>query len=110
MYYHKKGKWNPSKEREFEGMDMRYEDNFDAVNNMFVIVNKSEVSSVESLGDLDKALGSVAYLLGTQSYQGLTQSEGGFAENRYAACLPHFPSFPFLPFLSSPFFFFSFFI
>jgi len=76
------GKWNPSKEREFEGMDMRYEDNFDAVNNMFVIVNKSEVSSVESLGDLDKALGSVAYLLGTQSYQGLTQSEGGFAENR----------------------------
>jgi len=76
------GKWNPSKEREFAGMDMRYEDNFDAVNNMSVMINKTSQSSIEGLGDLDKALGEFAYLLGTQSYAGLTQSEGGFKENR----------------------------
>jgi len=76
------GKWNPSKEREFEGMDMRYEDNFDAVNNMYVLVNKTSASSTESLGDLDKALAGFSYLLGSQSFSGKTQSEGGFAENR----------------------------
>jgi len=76
------GKWNPSKEREFAGMDMRYEDNFDAVNNMYVLVNKTKDSSIENLGDLDSALGSFAYLLGSQSFSGKTQSEGGFAENR----------------------------
>ena len=132
------GKWNPSKEREWPGMDMRFEvrprsiapaapraaagagappsdrmrarppdlgsrtpranlraradrlrlradrpqDNFDAVNNMYVIVTDTKDSSIEKLGDLDNALGTFAYLLGSQSYSGKTQSEGGFQENR----------------------------
>ena len=63
------GKWNPSKEREFAGMDVRcvaqhsclqlrrarsrrrarsYEDNFDAVNNLFVIVKPAEKSKMEA--------------------------------------------------------------
>jgi hypothetical protein len=64
------GKWNPSKEREFAGMDVRcaaarefhppasceltpsqpprsYEDNFDAVNNLFVVVKPAEKSKIE---------------------------------------------------------------
>ena len=68
------GKWNPSKEREFAGMDVRcvlllscaqhsscplgarahaprarsYEDNFDAVNNLFVLVKPAEKSKMEA--------------------------------------------------------------
>ena len=59
-----------------------YKDNFDAVNNMYVLVNPSKDRSIENLGDLDNALNSFAYLLGSQSYTGKTQSEGGFQENR----------------------------
>jgi hypothetical protein len=71
------GKWNPSKEREFAGMDVRcvarrhpgarlsgtlpilrcssapapsYEDNFDAVNNLFVIVKAADKSKIEVRG------------------------------------------------------------
>merc|ERR1712060_434596 len=76
------GKWNPSKERELQGMDMRYEDNFDAVNNMYVIVRKASGNNTESLGDMDKALPDVAFVMGEQSFSGETQSEGGFAPNR----------------------------
>jgi hypothetical protein len=69
------GKWNPSKEREFAGMDVRcvepaqagarrasrlarmrltprarrsYEDNFDAVNTLFVLVKPAEKSKMEA--------------------------------------------------------------
>jgi len=64
------GKWNPSKEREFAGIDVRcvppgqhppgsegqaltraarsYEDNFDAVNNLFVLVKAAEKSKMEA--------------------------------------------------------------
>eukprot|EP00951_Prasinocladus_malaysianus_P027642 scaffold249067_cov38-Prasinocladus_malaysianus.AAC.1 len=78
-------KWNPSTEREFPGIDLRYEDNFDAVNNLLVTVTKTDKSSIEDFGAPENFLRSVTYLLGQQSYAGQTKSEGGFAENRVSA-------------------------
>merc|ERR1739845_16536 len=43
-------KWNPSKEKEFSDIVLRYEDNFDAVTNMIVIKGKAEKSRVEDYG------------------------------------------------------------
>jgi len=34
-------KWNPSKEKDFPSVTLRYEDNFDAVNNLVVIKEKN---------------------------------------------------------------------
>jgi hypothetical protein len=73
------GKWNPSKEREFAGMDVRYEDNFDAVNNLFVVVKPAEKSKIEDYGNTDAFLtGTLLPYLGQQSWQGESRSEGGF--------------------------------
>ncbi|KVH95804.1 Mog1/PsbP, alpha/beta/alpha sandwich [Cynara cardunculus var. scolymus] len=54
-------KWNPSKEVEFPGQVLRYEDNFDTTSNL-----------------------SVDYLLGKQAYFGKTDSEGGFEPDAVA--------------------------
>lgn len=78
-------KWNPSKEKDFEGVDLRYEDNFDAVNNLIVIKKKTDKANITDFGTADKFLSDVAYLLGDQSYSGLTASEGGFAPNKVSA-------------------------
>jgi hypothetical protein len=48
----------------------RYEDNFDAVNNLIVIKDKTDKKSVEDFGSLDKFLETYSYLLGKQSYGG----------------------------------------
>lgn len=78
-------KWNPSKERDFDGVQLRYEDNFDAVNNLVVIKKKTDKSSISDFGSADKFLADVSYLLGDQSYAGQTMSEGGFAPNKVSA-------------------------
>jgi len=78
-------KWNPSKEREYPNMVLRYEDNFDAVNNAMVLVLPTDKSSIEGYGSPDKLVADLAYLLGKQAFEGETISEGGFAPGRVAA-------------------------
>lgn len=78
-------KWNPSKERDFAGVQLRYEDNFDAVNNLVVIKTKTDKSSITDYGSADKFLADIGTLLGEQTYAGETMSEGGFAPNKVSA-------------------------
>ena len=78
-------KWNPSQEKDFPGVDLRYEDNGDAVNSLVVIMNKTDKKDIADFGTPESFLKEVAYLLGQQSYAGQTKSEGGFAENRVSA-------------------------
>lgn len=78
-------KWNPSTEKDFPGIDLKYEDNGDAVNNLNVSIVKTDKSKIEDFGPPEKFLPEVSYLLGQQSYSGATKSEGGFAENRVSA-------------------------
>jgi len=80
-------KYNPSKERDFKGVQVRYEDNGDAVNNFVVIKVPSSKGSIESYGSQEAFLQEIQNygLLGKQAYTGSSRSEGGFAEGRYAA-------------------------
>jgi photosystem II oxygen-evolving enhancer protein 2 len=77
-------KWNPSKEKEFPGTVLRYEDNFDATNNMFVSITPAAKGSITDYGPPEKFLDEVSFLLGKQSYAGKTASEGGFLNNAVA--------------------------
>ncbi|KAL2642949.1 hypothetical protein R1flu_010536 [Riccia fluitans] len=77
-------KWNPSREIEFPGQVVRYEDNFDATNNLSVSILKTEKSSIKDYGSPEELLKSLSYLLGQQSYTGETESEGGFTDNQVA--------------------------
>ncbi|VAH30709.1 unnamed protein product [Triticum turgidum subsp. durum] len=43
-------KWNPSKEREFPGQVLRYEDNFDATSNLSVIINPTTKKTITEGG------------------------------------------------------------
>jgi len=74
-------KWNPSKEIEFPGTVLRFEDNFDATNNLSVIIQPSGKKSIADYGSPEDFLSEVSYLLGKQSYSGFTGSEGGFEKN-----------------------------
>merc|ERR1712070_1187032 len=78
-------KWNPSKEKDFPNVALRYEDNFDAVNNLVVIKEKTDKSRVEDFGGPEQFLNSFSFLLGQQMYGGQTMSEGGFAPDRVSA-------------------------
>jgi len=78
-------KWNPSKEQDVPGVVLRYEDNFDAVNNFYIAANPTDKASISAYGTPEKFLESIGGLLGKQSYAGETQSEGGFAPNRVSA-------------------------
>merc|ERR1712159_868045 len=78
-------KWNPSKEKDFANVTLRYEDNFDAVNNLVVIKEKTSKGRIEDFGSPDQFLNSFSFLLGQQSYAGKTISEGGFAPDRVSA-------------------------
>merc|ERR1712187_671029 len=69
----------------FPGILLRYEDNFDAVNNLAVMKLKSDKSKVSDYGPPEKFLNEFSYLLGKQSYSGKTISEGGFAPDRVSA-------------------------
>ncbi|XP_073143944.1 oxygen-evolving enhancer protein 2, chloroplastic-like [Henckelia pumila] len=71
-------KWNPSKEREFPGQVLRYEDNFDATSNVSVIITPTDKKSITDYGPPEAFLAGVDFLLGKQSYFGKTDSEGGF--------------------------------
>jgi len=70
-------KFNVSKEREFPGMNMRYEDNFDAVNTLMVLINPGK-NKMEEYGTPEAYLPNLAPLLGQQSWEGQSESEGGF--------------------------------
>lgn len=78
-------KWNPSKEKDFAGVVLRYEDNFDAVTNVVVAKTKTDKRSVSDFGSLDDFLSQYSFIFGKQSFAGETQSEGGFAPNRVSA-------------------------
>merc|ERR1712023_301814 len=78
-------KWNPSKEKDFPSVAVRYEDNFDAVNNLVVIKEKTDKSRIDDFGTPEQFLNSFSFLLGQQSYAGKTISEGGFAPDRVSA-------------------------
>eukprot|EP01023_Acetabularia_acetabulum_P004838 TRINITY_DN1203_c0_g1_i1.p2 TRINITY_DN1203_c0_g1~~TRINITY_DN1203_c0_g1_i1.p2 ORF type:complete len:252 (+),score=62.28 TRINITY_DN1203_c0_g1_i1:149-904(+) len=78
-------KWNPSKEKDFQGVDLRYEDNFDAVNNLTILINKTDKKSMKDFGTPEDFLKEISYLFGKQSYSGSTQSEGGFKKDRVSA-------------------------
>jgi photosystem II oxygen-evolving enhancer protein 2 len=68
-------KWNPSKEREFPGQVLRYEDNFDANSNVSVIVQPTTKKTITEFGSPEEFLAQVDYLLGKQAYSGKTASE-----------------------------------
>lgn len=79
-------KWNPSREQDFPGTVLRYEDNGDAVNNFVVLVQKVGKNTIQDLGSADKFLADNAYLFGeSAAFTGETLSEGGFAPNKVAA-------------------------
>ncbi|GMI67450.1 OXYGEN-EVOLVING ENHANCER PROTEIN 2, PHOTOSYSTEM II SUBUNIT P, photosystem II subunit P-1 [Hibiscus trionum] len=71
-------KWNPSKEVEFPGQVLRYEDNFDTTSNLSVMVTPTDNKSITDYGSPEDFLAKVDYLLGKQAYFGKTDAEGGF--------------------------------
>lgn len=77
-------KWNPSKEKEFPGQVLRYEDNFDSNSNVSVMVNPTDKKSITDYGSPEEFLAKVDFLLGKQAYFGKTDSEGGFDPNAVA--------------------------
>nr|BAA08564.1 23 kDa polypeptide of photosystem II [Oryza sativa Japonica Group] len=77
-------KWNPSKEREFPGQVLRYEDNFDANSNVSVIINPTTKKTITEFGSPEEFLAQVDFLLGKQAYSGKTDSEGGFESDAVA--------------------------
>lgn len=56
-------KWNPSKEREFPGQVLRYEDNFDSNSNLSVIINPTDKKSIKDFGSPEEFLSKVALFL-----------------------------------------------
>lgn len=48
----------------------RYEDNFDTINCLAVLVESSDKSSIEEYGNEEAFLNKVSYLLGQQSFEG----------------------------------------
>ncbi|TKY57180.1 Oxygen-evolving enhancer protein 2 [Spatholobus suberectus] len=74
-------KWNPSKEIEYIGQVLRYEDNFDSVCNVVVTVTPTDKKSITDYGSPEEFLSKVDYLLGKQAFFGETQAEGGFDPN-----------------------------
>jgi len=73
-------RWKSRSERDFPDEVFAYEDNFDQVNYLAVIKGKGGIGS-SPLDFMNK----YSYLLGKQSYDGESISEGGFAPNRVSA-------------------------
>ncbi|KAJ3670029.1 hypothetical protein LUZ60_010353 [Juncus effusus] len=71
-------KWNKSKEVEFPGQVLKYEDNFDVTSNVVVLVQPTSKKTITEYGSPEELLAQVDYLLGKQAYFGSTDSEGGF--------------------------------
>lgn len=80
-------KWNPSPERDFKNIDMRWEDNYEPLSHVLVTKNKASSGSIEGYGSPDSFLKSIGTYLGEQVWTsaGDTQSEGGFAKNKVSA-------------------------
>jgi hypothetical protein len=78
-------KWNPSKETDLENLQLRYEDNFDAVNNVAIVAQPTDKSSIDQLGSSDAFAQNLGFLFGKQAFAGETISEGGFAPGRVSA-------------------------
>jgi len=68
-------KWNPSKEREFPGQVLRYEDNFDSNSNVSVIIQPTSKKTITEYGSPEEFLSQVDFLLGKQAFGGKTDSE-----------------------------------
>ncbi|MQL41257.1 hypothetical protein EI012_25385, partial [Escherichia coli] len=77
-------KWNRSKEVEYVGQVLRYEDNFDTTSNVVVTVTPTDKKSIKDYGSPEEFLSKVDYLLGKQAFFGETQAEGGFDPNAVA--------------------------
>ncbi|KAL1810882.1 hypothetical protein DCAR_0622984 [Daucus carota subsp. sativus] len=77
-------KWNPSKEVEYPGQVIRFEDNFDTTSNLSVMVTPTDKKSITDYGSPEQFLLTVDYLLGKQAYFGKTASEGGFEQDAVA--------------------------
>ncbi|XP_022850417.1 oxygen-evolving enhancer protein 2, chloroplastic-like [Olea europaea var. sylvestris] len=77
-------KWNQSREVEYPGQLLRYEDNFDPNSNVVVMVNPTKKKSVTDYGSPQDFLSQVDYLLGKQVYFGKTDAEGGFDSDAVA--------------------------
>ncbi|XAR52819.1 hypothetical protein NMG60_11021104 [Bertholletia excelsa] len=77
-------KWNPSKEVEYPGQVLRYEDNFDPNSNVIVAITPTDKKSITDYGSPEQFLSQVDYLLGRQAYSGKTEAEGGFDPNAVA--------------------------
>ncbi|XP_060187698.1 oxygen-evolving enhancer protein 2, chloroplastic [Lycium barbarum] len=77
-------KWNPSKEIEYPGQVLRFEDNFDSTSNLIVTVTPTDKKSITDYGSPEDFLSQVDYLLGKQAYFGKTDSEGGFESGAVA--------------------------
>lgn len=78
-------KFNPSRETEFPGTKLRYEDNFDAVSYLTVTANPTSKSSIKDYGSPEKWLAQNSFYLGKTSQVFASKSEGGFAANTVAA-------------------------
>jgi len=80
-------KWNPSREKDFPGTDLRYEDNADAVNNLIVTITPTTKAKVSDYGSQDQFLQEFSFYLGQSSLDGgfESKSEGGFRANTIAA-------------------------
>ncbi|MGF2531784.1 PsbP-related protein, partial [Ralstonia pseudosolanacearum] len=63
-------KWNPSKEVEFPGTVLKYEDNFDASSNVNVIITPTTKKTISDYGSPEQFLSQVDSLLGKQAYFG----------------------------------------
>lgn len=52
-------KWNPSREREYPGQVLRYEDNFDANSNVSVMITPTDKKSITDYGSPEEFLSKV---------------------------------------------------
>lgn len=78
-------KWLPSKERDFDGVTLRYADNFDNVSNLMLLERQTDKSKIEDYGTPEKFLEQFAFLFGTDSWASPTASEGSFGKNKVSA-------------------------
>lgn len=54
-------KWNPSKEVEFPGQVLRYEDNFDTISNVSVMINPTDKKTITDYGSPEDFLSQVLH-------------------------------------------------
>ena len=62
------GKWNPTKEVEYPGQQVRYEDNYDTVSSLYVSKIPSSKSNVKDFGDPIKFPESALYAIMTSPF------------------------------------------